>query len=219
MNDPRATYQDRFFTEHQRQIIAAAMARIIPTDDMPGAREAGAIDFLDRYLSGIAYVFAKPDGSGFEALTGMQAAVWMARIEALRQKYVAGIKELDRVSQALYGDDFVRLADDEQDGVLAELERPAAMQQAGMETEAAVAASEPALQQMAAESDLAFFPLLVLHTRQGFLADPIYGGNRNRTGWETIGFPGPNSLSEAHSGQYSSLPYFAELPAYDEGNR
>ena len=32
------------------------MARIIPTDNTPGAREAGTIDFLDRYLSGIGYV-------------------------------------------------------------------------------------------------------------------------------------------------------------------
>ena len=41
------------------------MAWIIPTDDTPGACEAGTIDFLDRYLSGIGYVYAKPDGSGF----------------------------------------------------------------------------------------------------------------------------------------------------------
>ena len=33
---------DRFFDPHQRATIEAAMARIIPTDDMPGAREAGA---------------------------------------------------------------------------------------------------------------------------------------------------------------------------------
>ena len=35
----------RFFDAHQRETIAAAMARIIPTDDQPGAREAGTIDF------------------------------------------------------------------------------------------------------------------------------------------------------------------------------
>ena len=69
---------------------------------------------------------------------------------------------------------------------------------------------EPALQQIAAEIDLDFFPLLVLHTRQGFLADPIYGGNRNRAGWDVIGFPGPPSLVEAHAGRYSTLPYFTE---------
>ena len=67
---------DRFFDAHQRETVAAAMARMIPTDDTPGAREAGTIDFLDRYLSGVGYVFAKPDGSGFETLEGKQAWAW-----------------------------------------------------------------------------------------------------------------------------------------------
>ena len=49
------------------------MARIIPTDDQPGAREAGTIDFLDRYLSGTDFVYAKPDGSGFEKAEGQAA--------------------------------------------------------------------------------------------------------------------------------------------------
>jgi len=209
----------RFLDEHQRQTLAAAMARIIPTDDVPGAREAGTIDFLDRYLSGIAYVLAKPDGSGFETLTGRHAAAWTERIQALREKYAAGVAELDRLGQALCGDDFARLGDTDQDRVLAELERPAATQEAEMKTEAAVAASEPGLQQMTAEADLAFFPLLVLHTRQGFLADPIYGGNRDRIGWKAIGFPGPASLAEAHAGNYTTLSYFAATPEGDEVGR
>ena len=58
--------------------------------------------------------------------------------------------------------------------------------------------------------DLSFFPLLVTHTRQGFYADPIYGGNRDRAGWEFIGFPGPASLKEVHEGRYTTLQYFAE---------
>ena len=69
---------------------------------------------------------------------------------------------------------------------------------------------EPALQQTSTEVDLDFFPLLCLHTRQGFYADPVYGGNRDRVGWEVIGFPGPKSLAEVHSGRYSALPWFAE---------
>ena len=55
-DDPTATHDGWFFDEHQRATIAAAMARIIPTDDTPGATEAGCIDFLDRYLSGIGYI-------------------------------------------------------------------------------------------------------------------------------------------------------------------
>ena len=53
---------------------------------------------------------------------------------------------------------------------------------------------EPALQQTNAEIELDFFPLLALHTRQGFYADPIYGGNKDRVGWKLIGFEGPESL-------------------------
>ncbi|MDQ2654292.1 MAG: gluconate 2-dehydrogenase subunit 3 family protein [Chloroflexota bacterium] len=198
-----------FFDAHQRATIAAAMARIIPTDDAPGAAEAGTIDFLDRYLSGITSIFARPDGSGFEVLEGKQAAAWTGRITALRETYVAGIADLDRMSQSLFGAPFIRLAPGDQDRVLAELERPVVREEAAFAAEAAVAASEPGLQQMVAEADLPFFPLLVLHTRQGFYSDPIYGGNRDHAGWRAIAFPGPASLAETHAGRYSTLPYFA----------
>ena len=76
----------------------------------------------------------------------------------------------------------------------------------------------PPLQQTNAEIDLDFFGLLCLHTRQGFYADPIYGGNRDRVGWGVIGFPGPASLAEVHSGTYSTLAWFAEQqPDHDKG--
>jgi gluconate 2-dehydrogenase gamma chain len=203
----------RFFDEFQRRTIEAAMARIIPTDHEPGASEVGTIDFLDRYLSGTDYVYAKPDGSGFAQLEGKRAEAWRQRIESVRRKYLEGIEELNQRSRAEYGHDFADVASDQQDAILAMMERPVREQERAREEEQAVAGftpPEPALQQIAAEIDLDFFPLLVLHTRQGFLADPIYGGNRKRIGWEIIGFPGPQSLAEAHAGRYSTLPYFAE---------
>ena len=57
----------KFFDAHQRATIEAAMARIIPTDDQAGAKEAGTVEFVDRYLSGLEFIYAKPDGSGFES--------------------------------------------------------------------------------------------------------------------------------------------------------
>jgi gluconate 2-dehydrogenase gamma chain len=203
----------RFFDNFQRRTVEAAMARIIPTDHEPGASEAGTIDFLDRYLSGIDYVYAKPDGNGFTRLEGKRAEAWRQRIEIVRHKYLEGIEELNQRSRAEFGDDFADVAPDQQDAILAMMEGPYREQERTREEEQAVAGftpPEPALQQIAAEIDLDFFPLLVLHTRQGFLADPIYGGNRNRVGWDAIGFPGPPSLAEAHAGRYSTLPYFAE---------
>jgi gluconate 2-dehydrogenase gamma chain len=200
-----------FFDEHQWVTIEAAMSRVIPTDDQPGAKEAGTVEFLDRYLSGIGFVYAKPDGSGFEQLDGKRAEAWQQRIDILRVKYVQGIEELDRRSRAQFDADFARLTAEQQDQILAKMERPE--QQTDVEEAQATAAFapvEPAMQQTSAEIDLDFFPLLALHTRQGFYADPIYGGNKDRVGWKLIGFDGPASLAETHAGRYTTLPYFAE---------
>ncbi|MDQ0473149.1 gluconate 2-dehydrogenase subunit 3 family protein [Labrys wisconsinensis] len=198
----------RAFDPHQRDTVAAAMARIIPSDETPGAREAGTIDFLERFLSGTGFIYAKPDGSGFETLSGRHEQAWRRRIDILRRRYAEGVRELDGRSRHRFGRDFVALAPQEQDEILRAAERHEAWP--GGEAPAADAGTGPALQQTSAEIDLDFLPLLVLHTRQGFLADPVYGGNRDQAGWRAIGFPGPASLAEVHSGRYSTLAWFAE---------
>jgi gluconate 2-dehydrogenase gamma chain len=206
--------EQSFFDPHQRATIDAAMARIVPSDDTPGAREAGAVDFLDRYLSGIGYIYAKPDGSGFEQLNGRQADAWRKRVDLARHKYADGVVELDRRARESHGSDFADLTPGQQDDILRSLESPDRQEGSGASRgERPITYGgpvEPALQQTNAESDLDFFPLLVTHTRQGWLADPIYGGNRGRVGWKTIGFPGPSSLAEVHQGRYSTLEYFAD---------
>lgn len=194
---PDHQFKDGFFDPAQRAAVAAAMERIIPTDDTPGAREAGTIDFLDRYLSGLEWILAKPDGSGFEDLTGDAARAWGQRLDVIRARYVAGIADLDARSQATFGVGFAALDDESRDQILSVVEgRPVT--------------GDAALQQTIAEIDLDFFGLLCLHTRQGFYSDPIYGGNRGHVGWSVIGFPGPASLAEVHSGRYSTLDWFAD---------
>src|SRR5437868_13763443 len=98
MTDPQANrgVVGKFFNAHQRATVEAAMARIIPTDDAPGAREARTIEFLDRYLSGIDFIYAKPDGSGFERLEGKRADAWRRRVDILCERYRAGVEALDR---------------------------------------------------------------------------------------------------------------------------
>ncbi len=54
-----------------------------------------------------------------------------------------------------------------------------------------------------------FFDLLWRNTEEGYFADPLYGGNRDKVGWKLLGFPG------VPSGQYRQLvtshePYHAE---------
>lgn len=198
-----------YFDPRQRATVEAAMARIIPTDDTPGAREAGTVEFLDRYLSGLDYIYAKPDGSGFETLEGRRADAWQQRLDIVRDKYRHGIDELDRRSRENFGAAFANLTEPQQDEILTGMET-GGRELATAETVAAWSPVETPLQQTSVEIDLDFFPLLALHTRQGFYADPIYGGNRDRIGWEVIGFPGPASLAEVHTGRYSVQSYFAE---------
>jgi gluconate 2-dehydrogenase gamma chain len=211
-----------FFDPHQRETVAAAMARIIPTDERPGAREAGTIDFLDRYLSGLDHVYAKPDGSGFEKLEGKRAQAWQQRLDILRDKYAVGVQELDRRADTRFGADFAALTGEQQDEVLTELEkgsRQSADDLAEAPATAGFAPVETPLQQTSVEIELDFLPLLALHTRQGFYADPSYGGNRDRVGWDLIGFPGPASLADVHSGRYSVVEYFADPLGYPGDQR
>ena len=131
----------------------------------------------------------------------------------MRARYVEGVGALDARSRAMASCDFVDLRPDQQDEVLRGFEATGAGAPTTLTVSDGLAgpvSAEPALQQTSTEVDLDFVPLLVTHTRQGFYADPIYGGNKDRVGWKVIGFPGPATLAEVHSGRYSTLSYFAE---------
>ncbi|RZA05106.1 MAG: gluconate 2-dehydrogenase subunit 3 family protein, partial [Proteobacteria bacterium] len=49
---PAADYQPSFFTAEEWAFVQAAVARLIPADDLgPGALEAGAAEFIDRQMN------------------------------------------------------------------------------------------------------------------------------------------------------------------------
>jgi gluconate 2-dehydrogenase gamma chain len=185
-----------FFSEHEWASIEAATARIYPTDHEPGAREANVVRFIDRYISGLDYVFASADGSGFLQMSGRDADAWRVRIARLQEKYRNGVRELDAIANAHFDADFSALDEDRQDQVLEVL--------SGAPKPRKVATSDhgEAHVQNISDDDLSFFNALVLHTREGVFGDPVYGGNSNRVGWTTIGFPGPNSLADTRDCTY-----------------
>ena len=41
----------RFFTDREARVLDAILAIVIPSDDAPGAREAGVIHYIDRQLT------------------------------------------------------------------------------------------------------------------------------------------------------------------------
>lgn len=201
-----------FFDEHQWQTVRAAAARIIPTDHDPGAEEAGAVEFIDRYLSGIEYVYANPWGSGFLRLEGLRAEAWRNRIGRLRDRYVEGLRRMDEVSREKFGADFVDLDDAKRDEVLVVISGKPMPRHVVLGQEAGGPAG-PAdgevilLSQPVSDEGMDFFGTLVLHSRMGFYADPAYGGNKGHAGWKTIGFPGPSSMAETTDNRFSTLEY------------
>ena len=70
-----------------------------------------------------------------------------------------------------FGSDFVSLTPTQQDEIIADVE-------AGRATG------------FSAPSARDFFTLLWRHTMEGFLGDPMYGGNQDFVGWKLVGFPG-----------------------------
>jgi gluconate 2-dehydrogenase gamma chain len=198
-----------FFTDHEWDTIEAAAARIMPTDRDPGAREARVIVFIDRYLSGIDYIFAAADGSGFLKLTGRSADAWRARVNNMRRTYREGVRELDRLAHDNYQTPFAELVDDQQDRILELLSGEPKPQPVTLGSSEAVGS----FLQGVFDEDLPFWLALCLHVRQGFYCDPVYGGNKNRMGWKVIGFDGPKSLRDTMDGTYSTEKYFVR--SYD----
>jgi gluconate 2-dehydrogenase gamma chain len=103
----------RFFTESEAAIVAAAAARIFPSDDAgPGAREAGVVIFIDRQLAGpwgrdARRYTHEPFDEGLAAEFGYQGKA------APRDVYRAGLKDLAG---------FDALAPEQQDAKLKSIE-------------------------------------------------------------------------------------------------
>ncbi|MFN2545981.1 MAG: gluconate 2-dehydrogenase subunit 3 family protein [Myxococcales bacterium] len=127
-------------------VLDAAAARILPSDDGPGAREAKVGRFLQRQLEG--------------------------ELRDLRPAFDRLAMLLDFWSQRSFGKDFVDLTTEQQDRVLDQLAR-----------------GQIPVRGVPQEALFRGFHSLVL---EGFLSDPVHGGNDGQIGWRSIGFPEPH---------------------------
>ncbi len=84
-------------TMEETEILDAMIGRLIPSDEQgPGAREAGALDYIDREIGGA--------------------------LAASREAYRAGLLALDRYSEYSRGTRFAQLSHTDQDSVLFDLQ-------------------------------------------------------------------------------------------------
>jgi gluconate 2-dehydrogenase gamma chain len=151
-----------FFTPEEAAEVEAITARIIPTDDTPGAREAGVVYFIDRSL----VTFGADE----------------------QKTYREGLPELyARVSEMFpSASKFSGLTAEQQDTVLHSFDENAPTGRRAFR-------ARPGAQN--------FFEAVRLHTIQGFLIDPEFGGNRDGVGWKVIGRE-PEHIFQSPFGYY-----------------
>ena len=162
-----------FLTSPEVQTLTAIVDRLIPADDTgPGGNDVGVVTYIDRQLAGrfgaaAEWYMQGPWVPGTPS-QGWQLALTPAKI------YRNGLLALDRWCQGAKGKPFAQLSAADQDGVLKDLE-----------------ANKIDLDGL---SSSAFFEVVRENAIEGYLSDPIYGGNRNMAAWKMIGFPGANPV-------------------------
>ena len=171
-NPPRAAPPGPwvFFTGEEGAAVEALVDRLIPPDpDTPGGRDAGCAIFIDRQLAGpygtSRGLYMRPPFREGTKSQGLQSPT----VPAVR--YRRSLAALDAHCRAAFvGKTFAQLAGDQQDDIIRALESGSL--------------------QFEHASGRAFFEQLIKDTQHGFLADPIYGGNKDMCAWRMIGFPG-----------------------------
>lgn len=177
-----------FFTPAEAAFVEAAIDHLIPSDELgPGAREAGVAVFIDRQLAGAFGTGAKwyMEGPWGESIPeqGYQRPLTPQRL------YRLCIDEVNRLCEGRYQERFDNSSPEQQLEVLEEMER----------------GSLPLPGAPVAE----FFAMLLQNTMEGFFADPIHGGNRDKVGWRLVGFPGVGA-SYRREVQRFNEPYVVE---------
>lgn len=163
-------YRPVFFNSAEWSFVLAAVARLIPSDDVgPGAIETDVPQFIDRQMDALF---------GHASTWYMQGPFVESAPEfgyqgklAPRDVYRAGIEATDAHCRKTFdGKTFAALGEAEQDAVLKGLEDGSV--------------------QFDVLSAKTFFGFLLQNTKEGYLSDPMHGGNKDAAAWAMIGFPG-----------------------------
>jgi len=179
-----------YLTLPEARFLDAVAARLIPADELgPGGKEAGVTQYIDGTLGSVWGSHGRNYRQG-PWVEGTPYQGFQSRLTP-REIYRTGIRETNLHCQKEHQKPFDQLAPREQDEVLKGLE--------GGRIE------------LPSVSAKLFFGLLLRNTMEGFFADPIYGGNRDKVGWRLIGFPGVppsnyNDLIDEHNVPYRVEP-------------
>lgn len=164
-----AHYVPHFFNNDEWMFVLAATDRLIPADELgPGAVSEGVPVFIDKQME-LPY--------GYGHLWYMQGPFADAVPEIGYQSHLVpretwrrGIKAVNQWCQEKHHKTFAELTHSQQEDVLRQLE-------SGALTFDDVPGK-------------IFFTQMLENTKEGYLADPLHGGNQTMASWKMIGFPG-----------------------------
>lgn len=168
-----ATYKPSFLSADEFKAVIAISDRFIPADEEgPGALETNVPVFIDQQLHadfGSEWYLKGPFPKKPDPLMGYQMPYRPQEI------YRIGLKRLDEHCRKAHNAPFADLSDADKDAVLTSLQK-----------------NEVDFEAMGEDYLTAgsFFSQILSDTKNGYLADPMYGGNKGMGSWKMIGFPG-----------------------------
>ena len=176
-------------TATEAAFFAAAVDTLIPADELtPAASDCGVVTFIDRQLASAWGGGAKMYRSG-PFRKGKPEQGYQLPLTP-REFFAAGIVATNEWTRKTYGKEFDRLAPKEREAALKELD-----------------AGKAALADFDGKQ---FFEALLRITMEGFFADPIYGGNRNKVAWRMVGYPGLPAVYSTMIEEYRNKRYRVE---------
>ncbi|GHC80559.1 gluconate 2-dehydrogenase subunit 3 family protein [Limoniibacter endophyticus] len=182
---PLDQYKPETLNAEEWAFVMAAAARLIPSDgEGPGAIEARVPVFIDKELGGgfgaaADWYMEGPHDAAASPLRGWQTPLTPLEI------YQQAIPVFNQWCQQTHGKIFAELDAAQQDQALVSLQKG----EVGL---------VPELRD--------FFTILLQNTKEGYFADPMYGGNHGMVAWQYIGFPGARASYKEWVDQHN-VPY------------
>jgi gluconate 2-dehydrogenase gamma chain len=156
-------------TATEAAFLSAAYDTFIPADRLsPSGTDCGLLAFIDRQLAGAWGSGARLYRSG-PFIKGTREQGYQLSLTP-REFFGAGIKATNAWTRKTYGKDFDRLSPAERETALKTMD-----------------AGKAELNEINGKQ---FFEMLLQSAMEGFFADPIYGGNRDKVSWRMVGYPG-----------------------------
>jgi len=149
--------------------VVAAVNMLIPSDDLsPSGTDCGLAAYIDRQLAGAYGAGARLYRDG-PFLKGKPEHGYQLPLTP-KAFFSAGIAAANDWTHKTHGAAFDALGEANQIATLKAFETGAAA--------------------FDGLNSADFFALLLGLTYEGFFADPLYGGNREKAGWKMVGYPG-----------------------------